>query len=329
MKVLVTGANGFLAANIVRELNRRGVPVRGLVRPSADLSALEGADCELITGSYLNERDLDQAMETCDFVIHPAAFTGPTPTDLKYYLEPNVEGTRNVVRVCLQKGIKRLVYVSTVNTIGFGTENHPGREDWPLNGRPFSHSGYAQSKVLAENLIREAIDNQGLNAVIVNPTFIIGPYDAKPSSNRMLLIYFERSFSLIPPGGKNFVYVGDVAVATCNALEMGKSGERYILAHRNLTLNAFFDLVEKVVGRKQRRIHIPGPLIRLAGQAGQLFDIFGPDYQLDPVTAHILCIRNFYTAEKAIRELNMPQTPIERAIQESWEWLQQHKTKAG
>ncbi|MFO7616109.1 MAG: NAD-dependent epimerase/dehydratase family protein [Bacteroidales bacterium] len=325
MKVLVTGVNGFLAANVVRELNRRGVPVRGLARASADLSALAGADCEVMAGSYTDEEDLDRAIRGCNFVVHAAAFTGPTPTALKHYLQPNVEGTRNVIRACLKEGVRRLVYVSTVNTIGYGTAENPGREDWPLNGPPFSRSGYALSKVLAEGLIRESVEGQGLDAVIVNPSFIIGPYDAKPSSNRMLQIYYEKSFTLLPPGGKNFVYVGDVAVAICNALEKGRAGERYILANRNLTLNAFFDLVEPVVGRKQRRIHVPGTLIRLAGFAGGLANVFGSSYQLDPVTAHILSIRNFYSSEKAVRELGMPQTPIEQAIREAWDWLERRK----
>ncbi len=321
MKVLVTGANGFIAANVVRELNRRNIQVRGLVRESSDLRGLEGTEWERFTGSYLDPGDIDRAIEGCDFVIHAAAFTGPTPSALKYYLGPNVEGARNVVRSCLRHKVRRLVYISTVNTIGYGTADDPGREDWPVNGPPFSRSGYAGSKMMAEELIREAVDKKGLNAVIVNPSFVIGPYDAKPSSNRMLLIYYEKPYSLLPPGGKNFVYVGDVAAAICNAMEKGNSGERYILAGRNLTLAEFFDIVEPVTGRKQRRIYVPGWLIRIAGAIGGIANVFGSAYQLDPVTSHILCIRNFYTPEKAIRELGMPQTPIEQAIREAWEWL--------
>ncbi|MFH0759960.1 MAG: NAD-dependent epimerase/dehydratase family protein [Bacteroidota bacterium] len=321
MKILITGANGFLAANIVRELNRRGLPVRGMVRKTADLRSLEGAGWEPFYGSFLDPDDLGKAIKDCEVVIHVAAFTGPTPTRLKHYLEPNVEGTRRLAEACLLQQVKRLIYVSSVNSIGFGSAENPGREEWPIGGPPFSRSGYAVSKLMAEEVIQEYVRDKGLNAVIVNPSFMIGPYDAKPSSNRILLMYYERAFSLVPPGGKNFVDVRDVATAVCNAVDRGSAGERYILAHENLTINEFFNKVDSVTGRKQKHIHVPAALIRLLGMLGGLANIFGSGYQLDPVTAHILCVRNFYSAEKAIRELGMPQTPIEEAIKAAWEWL--------
>ena len=318
---LVTGANGFLAANIVRELNRRGLPVRGLVRKNAGLRALEGAAWEPCYGSYLNPADLDRAIRNCKVVIHVAAFTGPTPSALKYYLEPNVEGTREVAEACLIHQVKRLIYVSSVNSIGYGSADYPGTEERPIGGPPFSRLGYAVSKLMAEDIIREYARDKGLDAVIVNPSFMIGPYDAKPSSNRILLMHYERACSLVPPGGKNFVDVRDVATAICNAVERGRAGERYILAHENLTINEFFDKVDSVTGHKQRRIQVPAALIRFLGMLGGIANIFGRGYPLDPVTAHILCIRNFYSAEKAIRELGMPQTPIEEAIKAGWDWL--------
>ncbi len=321
MKVLLTGANGFLAANMIRELNKRSVPVRGMVRKSAELRSIEGTDLEIVYGSFLQAGEIDQAVRGCDVVIHSAANTGPTPTALRHYLGTNVEGTRNVVNACLGNGVQRLIFVSTVNTIGFGSAENPGREDWPLDGAPFSRSGYAVSKLMAEDLVREAIRDKGLDAVIVNPSFMIGPYDAKPSSNRIIRIYYQGHVSLVPPGGKNFVDVRDVAVAVCNAINMGRTGERYILAHENLTLHAFFDKLEAVTGVKQKRIRIPAGLVRTLGGLGGVTNAFGSGYELDPVTSHILCIRNFYTPEKAIRELGMPQTPIEEAIKASWEWM--------
>lgn len=322
---LITGANGFLAANIIRECNRRGVPVRGLVRKTAKLHALEGASWEPCYGSYLDPSDIDRAIRDCEVVIHVAAFTGPTPSALRYYLEPNVEGTRRLLEACLAHRVRKLIYVSSVNSIGYGSADHPATEERPIAGPPFSRSGYAVSKLMAENIIREYVRNKGLNAVIVNPSFMIGPYDAKPSSNRILLMHYEKTCSLVPPGGKNFVDVRDVAVAICNAVDRGRAGERYILAHENLTINEFFDKVDSVTGRRQRRIQVPAPMIRLLGALGGIANIFGTGYQLDPVTAHILCIRNFYSPDKAIRELGMPQTPIEEAIGAAWEWLKSDK----
>ena len=321
MKILVTGANGFLASNIIRELNKRQLPVRGLVRKTANMSSLDGARVEIVYGSYCQREELDPAVRGCDAVIHAAAFTGPTPTALRYYIKPNVEGTRNVIEACLAHGIQRLIFVSTVNTIGHGTAEQPGREEWPLEKPPFNRSGYAVSKLMAEDLIREAVRDKGLNALIVNPSFMIGPFDAKPSSNRILHMYYENKVTLVPPGGKNVVDVRDVATAICNALVKGTPGERYILAHENLTLNEFFDKLEGVTGKKQKRIQVPARLVRFMGGLGSLINVFGPGYELDPVSAHILCVRNFYTPEKAIRELDLPQTPVEEAIRAAWEWL--------
>jgi dihydroflavonol-4-reductase len=314
MRILITGANGFLASNIIRELNRRNIQVRGIVREHSDLRSLEGAEAELVKGYYGDPVFFEKVLEGCDVVIHAAAFTGPVPTALSYYIGPNVEGTQTVVQACVKAQVKRLIYVSTVNTIEFGSAEAPATEEIPMQNPPFCHAGYAVSKVMAEKLVTDAVNEQLLNAVIVNPAFMIGPNDPKPSSNRIINIYQRGWFQLVPPGGKNFVHVRDVAVAICNAIDRGRSGERYILAHENLTLNQFFDKVDAVTGKKQRRIQVPAWFLRALGAIGGVLSTFGSSYPLTPVTAHILCVRNFYSSEKAISELGLPQTPIEGAI---------------
>jgi len=314
MRVLITGANGFLANNIIRELNRRNIPVRGIVREHADLRGLTGTSVELVKGYYGDPAFLSRTLEGCGAVIHAAAFTGPVPTALRQYIGPNVEGTQTIVQACVKAKVRRLIYVSTVNTIEFGSAEAPGTEETEMKNPPFCHAGYAVSKLMAEKLVRDAVTEQGLDAVIVNPAFMIGPNDPKPSSNRIIDIYQRGPFQLVPPGGKNFVHVADVAVAICNAIDHGISGEKYILAHENLTLNQFFDKVDAVSGRKQRRIQVPSGVLRAMGAVGGVISTFGKSYPLTPVTAHILCVRNFYSAAKAIRELGMPQMPVEEAI---------------
>jgi dihydroflavonol-4-reductase len=314
--LLLTGANGFLANNIIRELNLRNIPVRGIVREHADLRGLQGTVVELVTGYFGDPGFLSRALDGCDTVIHAAAFTGPVPTALRYYIVPNVEGTQTVVQACVKAKVRRLIFVSTVNTIEFGSADVPGTEETDMKNPPFCHAGYAVSKVMAEKLVMDAVREQGLDALIVNPAFMIGPHDPKPSSNRIIDIYQRGPFQLVPPGGKNFVHVRDVAVAICNAIDKGKPGERYILAHENLTLNEFFDKVDAVSGKKQRRIQVPAGLLRVMGALGGLISTFGNSYPLTPVTAHILCVRNFYCSAKAIRELGLPQTPVEEAIRE-------------
>jgi dihydroflavonol-4-reductase len=251
------------------------------------------------------------------------------PTTLKAYIGPNVEGTRTVIENSIRMGVKRLVFVSTANTVGHGTIDNPGRDDWPVAKPPFSKLGYARSKMMAEDLVKNAVKNLGLNAIIVNPTFIIGPYDAKPSTNRIFNIYYKGRFAVLPPGGKSFIYSGDVASAICNGLQLGRPGERYLLSGSNLTLGQFFDLVEEITGIRQRRLMLPPWIVRLAGYFGSLMNHFGAGSQLNRVTSRILCLRNYYTNEKALQELKMPQTPVETAIREAWEYIRRQTADSG
>ena len=322
MKVLVTGANGFLAANIVRELLLRNFEVRGMVRAKADLRSLEGLTFEIIRGNITNNEDVEKAVTGCDVVIHAAADTSQRYSDAAPLRKVNVDATRFFVNASLKHGVKRFILISTGNTIDFGTKENPGHEGNPP-GKLFMKSGYALSKIEAEAVIGEAVKNSGLNAVIVNPTFMIGPYDAKPSSGRIFKMMYPNKIVFIPKGGKNFTPVNDAAAAICNAIEKGTSGERYLLTGENLTYLEFLRIVRK--GKKTIPVLIPNWLLILLGLFGSLLRKIGIRAELSFNNAVILTRNDYYTGKKAIAELDMPQTLVPVAVSEAISWFKEHE----
>ncbi|MFO7851037.1 MAG: NAD-dependent epimerase/dehydratase family protein [Bacteroidota bacterium] len=320
MKVLVTGANGLLGANIVRQLLKRGIQVRAMVRASAKLLSLKGCEPEYFFGNITSAEDVNLAAADCDYIIHTAAITDPTLISLDNYLEVNVDGTQNVIDASLNNNIKRLVYISSTNSIGYGTKDNPGTENIPVM-EPYTDSFYAVSKHRAEEKVIEAIDKRDLDAVILNPSFMIGPYDSKPSSGKMLLIGYMDKFVFIPGGGRNFVPVEDVATAACNALAKGKTGEKYLLTNSNLSYKEFYDLVDEVTGFKRTKIILPSWIIKGTGLLGSLATYSGRQVLLNYNNAKILTVSNFYNADKAIKELDFPQSDIKIAIKEALKWF--------
>lgn len=321
MKVLVTGATGLLGANVVETLLARGKEVRVLVRASADLRALKGLDPEVFRGDILDKESLSVAMKGCDSVVHAAANTSQWPTGFEFYEPVNVTGTRNVMEVCRERGISRIVYVSSANAFGHGSKENPGTELSEFRGFHFG-SGYMISKFLAQKIVLEEVGKRGAPAIIVNPAFMIGARDARPSSGRIILMGYGRKTRLFPDGGKNFIHVADAAAGVCNALERGRVGECYLLANENLTFREFYDKLDRVDTQKPVRIKVPVPVLRGAGWAGTVFEtITGKPAPLNNVNAKLLTVGNYYSGEKAVTELGLPRTPIEKAISDALAWF--------
>jgi len=324
MKVLVTGANGLLGSNIVRELENRGISVRALVRENARLLSLKGSRPEYFFGNITSASEVSDAASGCDHIIHTAAVTDPTLPGLHPYLEVNVNGTKNIINACRKNNIKRLVYISSTNSIGHGDRDNPGTEDKPA-ARPYTESYYAISKSMAEKEIINAINSYGIEALILNPSFMIGPYDSKPSSGKLLLIGYKNKFVFLTRGGRNFVPAEDVSIAACNALSKGRSGEKYLLTNSNLSYKEFYDIVDNVTGYKRVKLVMPSWLIRGTGMVGSIASTYGRPVLLNYNNAKILTVKNFYTAEKAINELGFPQSDISIAIDKALNWFRKNK----
>ncbi|MDR6781822.1 dihydroflavonol-4-reductase [Pedobacter africanus] len=323
-KVLVTGGNGFLGANAARELYRRGYEVKLMMRASADTMAVADIPCELYYGDISREEDVFNAVKGCDYVVHTASVTGQWGISFKAYEEINVKGTIHIVNACLKYNVKRLIHISTANTIGHGNKIKPATE---LNSFRLSHlgSGYISSKYIAQQYVLEQVVNKGLQAVIINPTFMIGQGDAKPSSGKIIMHGINKRVVFYPPGGKNFVHINDVCTGIANAIEMGKNGDCYLLAGENLSYAAFFKLLNKVSGQKPVMFRIPQFVLKMIGIMGTLLGLLSKtSVKLNYSAAYMLCIYNYYSGKKSERELMVKYTPVEKAISNALTWFKEN-----
>ncbi|HMO41287.1 MAG TPA: NAD-dependent epimerase/dehydratase family protein [Saprospiraceae bacterium] len=323
-RILVTGATGLLGSNVVAMLNRRGYRVRVLLRSSSSTIALQGLEYESHYGDITDAASVCAAAQGCVAIIHAAANTTQWGANMQAHDAVNVVGTRNVITACKQASVERLIHVSTANTFPPGSLQQPGDESGVFAHGP-APSRYIETKRQAEALVLEAVQTEGLPAIIVNPTFIIGARDAQPSSGKMILHYLRAPVVLCPPGGKNFVPVEDAATAIVNALQSGHYGERYLLASENLSYRDFFRLVGEATERRRRIVPLSPWLLKSAGRLGDLAQQFARDpLPLNFTNATLLTIDNYYTAAKAITELDMPQTDLSDAIQTAFRWFVQY-----
>ena len=322
-RVLVTGAGGLLGSNIVRELLKRGIATTVLVRQGKRYPTLENLDIRWAHGDIMEIDSVKAAMEDCDGVIHAAAETSPWPSRSPRVREVNITGTRHLLEVALAADIARFVFVSTANTLGFGTKENPGHEDVPCKSWGYGLD-YMDSKYEAQELVLATAAKEKMAAVVVNPTFIFGPYDVKPNSGEMVLSIYKGKIPGYTSGGKNCICATDAAIGTVNALLKGKSGECYLLANENMTYRELFEKIAKVVGVNPPKLFIPAFLAKTAGLANTTLynaGLLKKPPQLSLPVVRISCDGHYFTAAKAIRELDLPQTPVEQGIRECFEWM--------
>ena len=319
--VLVTGGDGFLGTNIVQKLLEQSYKVRIFTVPGRDLKTLTGLPVEAVYGDIREKAAVEAAADGCDFIIHTAASTNIWPPRSDLLTGINVEGTRCVVEAALSASVKRFVHVGSANTFGYGTKRSPGDESRPYMCGKYG-LGYMDTKYEAHQLVLESVRTRGLPAVIAAPTFMLGPYDTKPGSGRMILAVAGRSVPGYTAGGRCYISVKDAAAGIVNALERGRVGESYILGNENLTYRECFELIADVVGVEPPRLRVPGFESRTAGFFGSLFgNLTGREPTLSLPMARISTDYHFYTAAKAVDELALPQTPVERAIGEAYSWF--------
>ncbi len=317
--ILVTGANGFLAANTILELLARGYKVKGMLRKGKS-PPVAGNGFTPFYGKITSEKDVSEAVKGCYTVIHVAALTDQSVPCKRVYNEVNINGTLNIVKASVDHKIKKLVLISTANVFGHGTKDRPGNETMPMRP-PFTRSYYALSKAQAQQLALDSLKDTQTALTVVCPTFMTGPNDHKISSNRIILRALNRRILFIPPGGKNFIHVKDAAAGICNALTMGKNGECYLLANENLTYREFYNKMAGVSRNRTILVTIPKPLLYIAGLAGSLARAAGVKTPVSLVNMQILCTGNYYSSAKAVKEIKLPQTPVAESIRETIEWF--------
>jgi dihydroflavonol-4-reductase len=324
MKVLLTGADGFLGSNISRELLKQGHSVRAFVIPGHSTKTLQGLPIEYFQGNLLNAQEVIEAMQGCEAVIHAAASTSMWPYRSAHVRAVNISGTQHILQGVLAAGISRLVYVSSASSFGYGNKAHPGDESHVYNSAKFGLD-YMDSKKEAQDLVLAAVKSDHLPAVVVNPCFMFGPYDSKPSSGAMIVAICKGKVPGYSPGGRNYVSVKDVACGIVNALTQGQVGECYILGNANLSYREIFGRISAITGFKAPPLKIPAVMAKLYGRFGSSAGrLSGKPPLLSYPLATIACEEQYYSAAKAIRDLSLPQTPIDIAIQESFSWLKEN-----
>lgn len=318
LNVLVTGANGLLGVNTVLELLSQGYNVKGFLRDKNKFPDFSHKNLELIEGDILDYKPLCWAMKNVQYVIHIAAATSQNMLKYKDYKKINYDGTINTMEAAIENGVQRFVYVSTASTIGIGDLNDLGNESRKI-GPPFDKSFYAISKLKAQEYI--AKQKHKIEVVTVNPTFLIGAHDSKPTSGKIILMGLKKRFVLCPPGGRNFVGVKDVSNGIVKALKHGENGELYLLANENLTYRQFFEILRSITRDKFLILELPKPVLLVIGYFGNILRRFKVRTNLSTENMKAICSNNYYSNKKAKTELDIAFSPIEESINEAVKWF--------
>jgi dihydroflavonol-4-reductase len=329
MNCFVTGASGFIGANLVHELVARGHRVKALLRPESDVRGLAGADFERVAGDVSDRDKLKQAMAGCDWCFHVAASYHLWLRDYRPMYAANVDGTRNVLQAAGSAGCSRIVYTSTVGCIGLpvtwrGQTTPPTDESATVTEVKLKGNHYKISKWRAEKVARQ-LAGEGLPVVIVNPSAPVGPRDVKPTPTGQVIVDFlNRNMPAYLDTGLNWVHVRDVAIGHILAAEKGRVGERYILgnAEGNWTMKEAFAVLEEITGVRGPRMQIPYGVAWLAAVVDEMKSkVTGKPPRAPLAGVRMALHKMFFNPAKAIRELGLPQTPPKQALADAVEWF--------
>jgi len=321
MKVLVTGANGFLGSWLTRALANADHEVFALVREGSDLSELQGVSCHYLYGDVTDLESLYKSFVGMDAVFHLAGLVAYKKSDRKKMESVNVGGTANVIAACLSKNVKRLIYVSSVTAIGasFGP-NAILNEESPYNIQNLD-LGYFETKHKAEILVKQACVKNNLDCVILNPSTIYGPGDAKKSSRNTQVKVAQGKFKFYTSGGVSIVAIEDVVTAIISAWRVGRTGERYILSGENISIQNLFEIIATEAGVPSPKIKIPNFVLFALGRAGAALERFGFKSSLSTENAWTATMYHWFDNSKAKKELGFRPRPARDAIKGSVLWM--------
>jgi dihydroflavonol-4-reductase len=322
MRTLVTGATGYLGAELVRELRRRDREVRALVRSPQAASRLAGTGAETVEGDVLDPASLEGALDGVARVFHLAGVVAHRASDEPRLQAVNVDGARNVLAASAKAGVERVVFTSSVATVGpAGGPGHPRDEGaWLIDGDDGRVDfRYGRSKAAGEQAALEAAKD-GLDVVVTNPGFVIGPGDVHRVSSWPVEEYLRGRLRFTVAGGLSYVDARDVVAGHLQAEERGRSGERYILTNDdgNLSHRDFFALVGRVTGVRRRQMELSSGMLRPVLRVGSKLRLPLPlDDQELASSSHWW----YYTAAKARSQLGFAVRPVEATIRETADWL--------
>ena len=324
MTVLVTGGTGFVGSAVVRRLLDAGHEVRALTRPNANRANLEGLPIEIVEGDLRDIESLDKAVAGCKAVFHVAAdyrLWLPNPAEI---YECNVAGTRNLMFAALDAGVERIVYTSSVATLGLNANGVPSNEDTPVSiADMIGH--YKRSKFLAESEVNRLASQEGIPVITVNPSAPVGPRDIKPTpTGRMILEAAAGRMPAYVETGLNIVHVEDVAEGHLRAYERGRIGERYVLGGTNMSLREILTEIAGICGHAPPRIRIPHSVaMPIAYMAEAVARVTGGEPVATRDSVRMAKKLMYYSSEKAKRELGFNPRPARTAFVDAVAWFRE------
>ncbi|THJ17054.1 MAG: NAD-dependent epimerase/dehydratase family protein [Nitrospira sp. CG24D] len=324
MKALVTGATGFVGAAVVRALLKTGVEVRVLARRDSDFSNLQQFKIDGAYGDLRDKESLRKALTGCGQLYHVAAHYALWARNPAIFYDVNVTGTKNLLEAARDVGTERIVYCSTIGAIGLPPDGGLGTEETPVSLEQMA-GHYKRSKYLAEQEVLK-LAKQGLPVVIVNPSAPVGEGDVKPTPTGQMIVEFMKGrMPAYIETGMNIVDVDDVAAGHLLAMEKGRIGERYILGTKNLMLRDIFEILSRLTGVNMPSVKLPRELILPLAYLNLAFSwVTGIPPRIPLEGVKMAKYKMHYDCSKAIRELGIPQTPPEVALEKAVRWFHDH-----
>ncbi len=322
MKAFVTGATGFVGSHVARVLAEKGAELRLLVRSTSNLKNIEGLNAERVVGDLRDPQSLETAMSGCDAVFHVAADYRLWVRDPDQMYRANVEGTRALLNAARKSGVRRVVFTSSVATMGFTSNGSVADESSPVSLDNMI-GPYKRSKFMAEQVAMEA-GRSGMDVVTVNPTTPVGDCDIKPTpTGRIVVDFLKKKFPAYVDTGLNLVDVDECARGHVEAFEKGKSGERYILGGENLTLKQILDKLGAITGLPSPTIKVPYVVALATGVVDEVFTgrLLGKEPRATIDAVRMGRKKMFVTSAKAERELGWKLVPVDNALRRAVEWF--------
>jgi dihydroflavonol-4-reductase len=331
LKAFVTGATGFLGSHVARVLAEQGAELRLLVRPNSNLRNLEGLNADRVIGDLRDPASIEKSLSGCHALFHVAADYRLWVRDPDEMYRANVEGTRSLLEAARKQGVRRIVYTSSVATMGFTSGSKTKSGSMADESSPVSLADmighYKRSKFMAEQVAVKAA-RSGADVVVVNPTTPIGERDIKPTpTGRIVVDFLKRKFPAYVETGLNLVDATECARGHIQALEKGRSGERYILGGENLTLKQILDRLAAITGLKSPSVKLPYFFALATGVVDEMVTgrLLGrePRATIDAVRMGRKMM--FVSSAKAERELGWRTVPVEGALRRSVEWFRANR----
>jgi dihydroflavonol-4-reductase len=326
MLAFVTGATGFVGSHVARVLAEQGADLRLLVRSSSDVRNIDGLRADRVTGDLRDAASIERSMSGCEVVFHVAADYRLWVPDSAQMYQSNVEGTRAVLDAARRNRVRKVVYTSSVATMGFTADGRSVDESSPVSvHKMIGH--YKRSKYMAEEVV-VAASKSGLDVVIVNPSTPVGERDIKPTpTGRIILDFLKKKFPAYVDTGLNLVDVTDCAQGHLLALEKGRTGERYILGGENLTLKQILDKLAAITGLPSPTIKVPYFVALATGVIDETVTgrIRGREPRATIDSVRMGRKKMFVSSAKAERELGWKPSPVDGALRRAVDWFQSNR----